>query len=233
MPDGESLAADLLGSPSASSSSLDFLAELRLQSRDVERRPERPRVVALAEDALVGELHELGTQHVESTGSQAHGNRVAAAAPGDEVAGLDLEEVVQMHVALGFHLLAVLELQDRLVGARLRPAVPHWQVLAVECPDVGLVVLALDASLAERCHLEASGDLHPVLTLVDVPDHAWVAFHLVVDVGLLFEQQRGGQSCAFDARLVNEAREDAGAARMLVKIGRCCSGISALTQLEV
>ena len=131
------------------------------------------------------------------------------------------------------HLLPVLELQERLVGARSRPALPHRQVLAVVSPGGRVVVLALDAAVAERCHLEASGDLLAILTLVDVPDHGGVAAHLVVDVGLLFEQQRGGQSCAFDARLVNEAREDAGAARMLVKIGRCCSGISALTQLEV
>jgi hypothetical protein len=105
----------------------------------------------------------------------------------------------------------------------------HWQVLAVVFPDVGALVLALNASLAERCHLETSGDLLAVLTLVDVPYHAWVELHLVVDVGLLFDQQRGGVSGGLNLRHVNEAREGAGTARMLAEIGRCCSEISVLT----
>jgi hypothetical protein len=52
-----------------------------------------------------------------------------------------------------------------------------------------------------------------------------VVLHLVVDVRLLFDQQRGGVSGGTNTRNVNEAREDAGTAGMLAKIGRCCSEI--------
>jgi hypothetical protein len=130
-----------------------------------------------------------------------------------------------VHVALGAYLLAVLELQDRLVSARLCPAVPHWQVLAVVSPDGGALVLTLNAPLAERCHLKTSGDLLAVPTLVDVPHHAWVVLHLVVDVGLLLDQQRGVVSGGANSRHINEARLDAGTAGMLAKIGRSCSEI--------
>jgi hypothetical protein len=66
--------------------------------------------------------------------------------------------------------------------------------------------------------LKTSGDRLAILTLVDIPDHGGVPFHLVVDVGLLFEQQRGGFLGALDLRLVNEARTDVAAGGVLAKI---------------
>jgi hypothetical protein len=211
---GEGTAADLLHSLSASSRLPDLFADRR-QSRAVERRGDIR--VGLAEDAPSGELHELSTQDVERAGGQADGGATAVVQPGDEVASLDLEEVVQVHVALVLHLLPVLELQERLVGAGGRPALPHRQVLAVVFPDVLAAVLALDAAVAERCHLEASGDLLAILTHVDVPDHGGVATHLVVDVGLLLKQQGGIVPSELNLRLKNETRGDVRAAEVLVK----------------
>lgn len=221
---GEDLAADLLSSLSAGSRLPSLLAE-KWRSTQLEGRGDSR--VGLAVDATVNELHELSTQDVERAGGQAD----AVAAPGNEVAGFDLEEVVQVHVGLAGHLHSFLELQERLVGARCRLALLHRQVLAVVFP--GVRVLPLDGVLAERCHLEASGDLLAVLTLVDVPDHGGVTSHLVVDVGLLLKQRGGVGLGAEDLRPVNESRDDVRAVEMLAKLRRLCQGINVLTELEV
>lgn len=221
---GEDLAADLLDSLSAGSRLPSLLAEKR-QSTQLEGRGDIR--VGLAVDATLNELHELSTQDVERAGGQAD----AVAAPGNEVAGLDLEKVIQVHVALAGHLHSFLELQERLVGARCRLALLHRQVLAVVFP--GARVLPLDSLLAERCHLEASGNLLAVLTLVDVPDHGGVTSHLVVDVGLLLKQRGGVGLGAEDLRPVNESRDDVRAVEMLAKFRRYCQGINVLTELEV
>ena len=207
---GEDMAADLLDSQSADNRLPSLLAE-SWRSSQLEGRGDIR--VGPAVDATLNELHELSTQDVERARGQANGWGAALAVPGHEVAGLDLEEVVQVHVALAGHLHSVLELQERLVGARCRLALPHRQVLAVVFP--GARVLPLDGVLAERCHLEASGDLLAVLTLVDVPDHGGVASHLVVDVGLLLKQRGGVGLGAEDLRPVNESRDDVRAIEML------------------
>lgn len=201
---GHGLAACVLESPSVGGGLLDLVAELR-RSHAVEGRDRHAQtLVAVAEGAPAGELEELGAQHIQGVGGQADWRR-AVGAPGDEKAGLDLEEVVQIHECLALHLVAVLKCQDRLVGAGCCPALLHRQVPAVHAPCMR-VELGFDALAAEGCHLETSGHCHALL-LVDVPDHGGVAFHLVVDVGLLVDQ-RPGRSGASNLCPVNEARAD-------------------------